>query len=169
MSPEIEKQNVSVKINKKTLDILDNIARQVDISRHKLVHDIIEMYIDQFVFDLNLGLLQIVFLVKRLSRKFARSSDTAIEEEQKDEKTIPIRLSKDYLDKLDRIAKNADRKRHYLMRRFIEIGAEQLEARYDNRALITHGKVMYDLKKKLDRLCKEGEKTSEMYLSEEIE
>lgn len=169
MPSGIHKQNISVKIDKKYLDILDNIASRVDISRHKLIHDIIEMSIDQFIFDLNIGLLQIVFLIKKLSRKFARPTDAAVDEEKPDERVIPVRLSQEYLDKLDRIAKHADRKRHYVMKRFIEIGAEQLEARYEGRALITHGKVMYDLKKKLDQLCKEGQEAKELHLPEEIE
>lgn len=161
MSPEIQEKNVSVKINRKALQILDNIADQADISRHKLIHDIIEETIKQVEFGRRIGFFQMIILTKKLALKIIDLSGVTIEKDEQEERTIPIRLSQDFLDRLDLLAKQADRTRHYLMRKFIEVGADELDRLYNKKVPVSHGIMMQHLKKRLDSLCKEGKKAFE--------
>jgi predicted DNA-binding protein len=166
MSPEMQSQNVSVKIEQKYLNILNKISEQADISRHKLIHDILEKTIEELEFGRRIGFFQMVILIRNLARKINLLSDTAIDKVEQEERSIPIRLSKDFLDRLDELAKQTDRTRHYLMKRFIEVGADELDKLYNKKVPVTNGLMMRHLKKKLDSLCKEGEQAYNMYNSE---
>lgn len=166
MSPVLEKQNVSVKVSRKSLEILDKIAEMTDISRHKLIHDMIELTIDIVQRGRSIGFFQMIIIIKKLTRKIASLSGVTIENVEEEERTIPIRLSKDYLERLDDLAKQADRTRHYLMRKFIEVGADELDKLYNKKVPASNGLMMRHLKKRLDSLCKEGEKAFELYNSE---
>ncbi len=165
MTATTQKKNVSVQISPKTLAILDNIAEQADISRHKLIHDILELTIRELEFGAKIGFFQMIVLIKKLARKIAVETE-AIEENSRN---IPIRLSEDYLTRLDKLAKQADRSRHYLTKKFVEVGAEELNRLYNGKPLVTTGIMMTKLKKELDRLCTEGEKALSIYADDSTE
>jgi predicted DNA-binding protein len=164
MSTEIQEKNVSVKISVKSLEILDRLAKQADISRHKLIHDILELTIDELDFGRKIGFFQMVILIRNFAQKFNLLADES--KAEREEKTIPIRLSSNYYDMLDVLAKKADRSRHYLMNKFIEIGADELDKIHNKKVIVTHGILMRKLKLNLNTLCNEGEKAFDASLSE---
>ena len=166
MSPDSKMQNVSVKINSHALEILDNIAHQADISRHKLIHDMIELTISEMEFGRRIGFFQMTILVRNFARKFIKLPETYDELIEQDVKTIPIRLSSSLYDRLDLLAKQADRSRHYLMKKFIEVGADELDKILNKKIIVTHGLMMRKLKIQLDSLCTEGEKALAASMSE---
>ena len=164
MSPEMQSQNVSVKIEQKYLNILNNISEQADISRHKLIHDILQLTIERLEFGRSIGFFQMIILIRNLARKINLLS--AVEKVGQEEKAIPIRLSKDYLNRLDELSKQTDRTRHYLMKRFIEVGADELDKLYNKKVPVANNLMMRHLKKRLDSLCQEGEQAYNLYSSE---
>jgi predicted DNA-binding protein len=165
MSPEIQEKNVSVKISQKSIEILDDLARQADISRHKLVHDIIELTIEEMEFHRRIGFFQMSILIRNIAQKLIKLPDLNEGKDDQKEKTVPIRLSSSSYDRLDLLAKQVDRSRHYLMKKFIEVGADELDRIHNKKVIVTHGIMMRKLKLKLNALCTEGEKAFESSLS----
>ena len=164
MSPEIQGKNLSAKVSIETLEILDTIAQRADISRSKLIHNIIETTIDEMDMGRRIGFLQMIILIRNFNEKISNSSAKEKKKAIKEEKTVPVRLSYDYQQKLVKLAKMADRSPHYLMKNFIQLGAEELSS-IAFKSVIPLVLVIRDLKDKIHSLCNQGEKAMESYLS----
>jgi hypothetical protein len=76
-----------------------------------------------------------------------------------------VRLSEEYQQKLKQLAKIADRTPHYLMKNFIQVGAEELDSML-MKPIVPLAIVIRDLKEKIDSLCNKGEKAMETYMAE---
>ena len=59
----------------------------------------------------------------------------------------------------------ADRSPHYLMRNFLQVGAEELNSTL-LKPVIPLVLIMRDLKDKIDSLCNKGEKAMNSYMAE---
>lgn len=164
MLSETQLKNLSAKISIETLEILDRLAQRADISRSKLIHNIIETTIDEMDMGRRIGFFQMAILIRNFSEKVSRSSAKDKTKPTKEEKTVPVRLSLEYQQKLETLAKMADRTPHYLMKNFIEVGAEELNSTLVKTA-IPLVLIARDLKEKINSLCNQGEKAMKSYLS----
>jgi predicted DNA-binding protein len=165
MSPEIQRKNLSAKVSIETLAILDTMARRADISRSKLIHNIIEATIDEMEMGRKIGFFQMTILIRNFNEKITGVSGKKSTTVTKEEKTVPVRLSSDYSQKLEILAKMADRSPHYLMKNFIQIGAEELNTTLA-KSIIPLAIMVKGLKAIIKSLCNQGEKAMESYHAE---
>lgn len=165
MSPEIHGKNLSVKISLETLEILDELAQRADISRSKLVHNIIESTIDEMDMGRKIGFFQMAILIRNFNEKLSGSSAKKVKPNPHDEKTVPVRISAEYQQKLEALAKLADRTPHYLMKNFIQLGAEELTSK-TGKTIFPLAILIRDLKEKINSLCEKGEKAIDSYSSD---
>jgi predicted DNA-binding protein len=165
MSPEIHGKNLSVKISLETLEILDALAQRADISRSKLVHNILESTIDEMDMGRKIGFFQMAILIRNFNEKLSGPSAKKGKPDPQEEKTIPVRISAEYQQKLETLAKLADRTPHYLMKNFVQLGAEELNTKVVKN-IIPLAILIRDLKTKINSLCEKGEKAMNSYSSD---
>lgn len=165
MTTETHEKNLSVKIDVKTLAILDKLKDRADISRSKLVNNIIETTIDELDMGRRIGFFQMVILIRNVSQKISGTATKDTNKDLQEGKTIPVRLSEEYQQKLKQLAKITDRSPHYLMKNFIQVGAEELDSMLI-KPIIPLAIVLRDLKEKIDALCNKGEKAMASYMAE---
>lgn len=165
MQPETHGKNLSAKVSLETLEILDRIAQRADISRSKLIHNIIEATIDEMDMGRRIGFFQMVILIRNVGEKITGSSGKDKTKAIAEEKTVSVRLSHDYQQKLETLAKMTDRSPHYLMKNFIQVGAEELNSKIV-KTVMPLAIMIRDLKEKIDLLCNQGEKAMESFYAE---
>lgn len=165
MSPDIHAKNLSTKISVETLEILDTLAQRADISRSKLIHNIIESTIDEMDMGRKIGFFQMAILIRNFNNKISGSTAKNQKQEDQEERTIPVRLSPEYQQKLEVLAKMADRKPHYLMKNFLQVGAEELNSTLV-KGILPLALLARDLKDKISQMCIKGEKAMKTYESE---
>jgi len=159
MSPEIHSKNLSTKISAETLEILDTLAQRADISRSKLIHNIIESTIDEMDMGRKIGFFQMAILIRNFSGK---SSMPPAKAKNQDERVVPIRLSPEYHKKLEVLANIADRTPHYLMRNILQVGAEELNSTLI-KGILPLALLVRDLKRRIVQMCENGRKAMESY------
>ncbi len=164
MSPEIHVKNLSTKISVETLEILDALALRADISRSKLIHNIIESIIDDMEMGRKIGFFQMAILIRNFASKISVPARKNHNKPELAERTIPIRLSPEYHQKLETLAKMADRSPHYLMKNFIQVGAEELNSTLV-KGILPLALLIRDLKESISDMCNKGEMAIETYES----
>lgn len=159
MSPETHAKNLSTKISAETLEILDTLAQRADISRSKLIHNIIESTIDEMDMGRKIGFFQMAILIRNFTNKVSKPSTKT---KDQDERVVPIRLSPEYHKKLEVLAAMADRTPHYLMKNFLQVGAEELNSTLV-KGILPLALLVRDLKDHIIQMCEKGQKAMETY------
>jgi len=162
MSPETHAKNLSTKISAETLEILDKLAQRADISRSKLIHNIIESTIDDLEIGRKIGFFQMAILARNFSEKISKQTKKDQKTTDSEERTVPVRLSPEYHKKLEVLAKMADRSPHYLMKNFLQVGAENLNSTLV-KGILPLALLVRDLKESINLMCEKGENAMNTY------
>jgi len=153
MTPAPESKHVSIKLNAKTITELDKLAKKADISRHKLMQNLIyEGAKEVEAFD-NIGFLQIGIQIRNAMKsiKYLRPLVTA--EDTSNEKPIPIKIDDDTYDRITRLAQKGELSNHQLMINLINIGVTELNIA-DKVGIVNLAVALRDA---FDTVCKLGE------------
>jgi len=156
MAPKPGESSVSVKVKVDSLVILDKIAKKGDMSRHKLMVNLLQVSVEEIEVFKRVGLFKIGLLARDVIQGFQSITGLG-KRKDNDEKMVPIHISKEWLARIDSIADQADLSRHQLMKNLIEVGADELNSLY-NRALMPIALAIIDVRKAINKICENGEK-----------
>lgn len=152
-----EKQ-ISVKLADDIIQTLDKHAASFGKTRHDLIKGILEMGVDEINDLQHVGVFQLGMLVRDLH--YGIKDKLGMTPKAKNEgegKPIPIKLSEDFIGRLDELAARADISRHHLMKNFIKVGLEEL-AVLEKVGLFKVATLLRDLRKGFKQVCSLGEK-----------
>lgn len=155
MSPSISECSVSVKIKVKSLESLDKIAKKADLSRHKLMHNVLQASVEELEAFQRIGFFKVGLLARDVIETFQKISGLGRRKDL-NEKAVPIHLSQEWLDRIDTLASKADLSRHQLMKNLIEVGAEELDS-LCGRAAYPIAKGILQVRNAITRICNNGE------------
>lgn len=127
MSPKQDEIQFTVNLETDVLDRLRSMAKHGDISRHKLMVNILKAGIDDIKTLENVGIFRIALLVRNLIESPEQANIRRAGEIKIAEMPVPLRIQKNYVDRLDRLAGRGEITRQRLAQNIIKTGLEELE------------------------------------------
>lgn len=128
MSPKQNEIQFTVNLETDVLERLKSMADHGDLSRHKLMVNLLKTGIEQIEVLKYVGIFQLAIIIRNMTE----SADNAIMrksgEVQNTEMPVPLRIDKNYVTRLEQLANKGDISRQRLAQNIIKTGLEELES-----------------------------------------
>jgi predicted DNA-binding protein len=121
MSPRENETAISIKLDTECVDRLDRYAKKADISRHNLLRNITEVGLDHLKAFRMVGFFQIGIMLRDLKEP------KKVETPNKIEKSIPVYLPNELVEKIDEYSQAAKLNRQQLLRNIVYVGLDEIE------------------------------------------
>jgi len=154
----VAEKQISVKLTDDIIQTLDKYAERIGKSRHDLIKTILEMGVDEIDNLKKVGIFQVGMKLRDLHNGIQgklRIKTTASNDGEG--KPIPVKLSEEFIEKLDRLAEPADITRHKLMQNFIKVELQELVF-LDKSGILTLAISIRDLGKGIKKIYAIGRK-----------
>jgi metal-responsive CopG/Arc/MetJ family transcriptional regulator len=163
MSPRDNETAISVKLDVASVEKLDRYAKKFEISRHQLLKNITELGLSQIKTMYMVGFLQIGVMLRDLL-----NPNPEVEETGKIEKSIPVYLDNDLVEKIDKYSKAAKINRQQLLRNIVHVGLDQLAILFNSGFAATY-LTLEKVGDKIADLIKDGEKAHHLINDNKLE
>lgn len=127
MSPKANEKQITVSLSKNLLERLDSMAKHAEISRHKLILNLLSTGIEEIEFFKDVGIFQIAMIIRDMTKSGDKGKGSELRNENISEMPIPVRMEESLVKSLDRLAERGQLTRHCLAKNIIKTGLEQLE------------------------------------------
>ena len=146
-------KTISVKLNERWIERLDQLAKKGGVSRHHLMRNLIEVGMKGIHASSYVGLFQLGVAIRDLFNLRKKV-------EPGEEKPLPLRLDEKLLEKIDLYAKRGDLSRNQLIRNILQIGIEEIEGA-QRVGLLQLSLWMRDVENAIKRIISNGEKAAQ--------
>ena len=149
MTPKPNEVQFTVNLSTDLLVRLAEMAKHADISRHRLIVNLLSATIDEVEKLEHVGILQLGILIRNMAEPMMAKFNRNQSDENISEMPIPLRIDKLLLERLERLADKGDITRQRLAQNIIKTGLEELEAarKYGLTHVIFKIRDMHDLLK----------------------
>lgn len=128
MTPKQNEIQFTVNLEKDVLERLKYMAEHGDISRHKLIVNLLTVGIEEIELMKHVGIFQLSLIVRNMTATPEKITIRKSEEIKASEMPIPLRIEKNLIDRLERLAEKGDLSRQRLAQNIIKIGLEEMES-----------------------------------------
>lgn len=128
MTPKANEIQFTVNLDTDVLERLKSMAEHADISRHKLMVNMLKAGIEEIEVLKHVGIFQLAIIVRNMTESTDEAKARKSGEAQISEMPIPLRVEKILVERLERLAKRGDLNRQRMAQNIIKIGLEELEA-----------------------------------------
>ena len=128
MSPKPDEIQFTVSLETDVLERLKSMAEHGSLSRHKLIVNVLKIGIEDIELLENVGIFQIAIIVRNMTESADKAKIRKFGEIKASEMPIPLRIDKNYIDRLERLAERGDINRQRLAQNIIKTGLEEMEA-----------------------------------------
>jgi predicted DNA-binding protein len=128
MTPKANEIQFTVNLETNVLDRLKSMAEYASLSRHKLMVNILQVGIEQLEVLENVGIFQIGILIRNMTESPEKAIDRKHREAKNSEMPIPLRIEKNLVERLERLADRGDLTRQRLAQNIIKVGIEEIES-----------------------------------------
>jgi predicted transcriptional regulator len=127
MTPKSNEKQFTVNLDTDILECLKSMAEHADISRHKLMVNLLTTGIEQIEVMKHVGIFQLGLLIRNMTDTPEKAKARKTVETKNSEMPIPLRIDKKYLERLERLAEKGEINRQRLAQNIIKVGLENLE------------------------------------------
>lgn len=128
MSPKPNEVQFTVNLETDVLERLKSIAEHGDISRHKLMVNLLKTGIEQIEVLNHVGIFQLAILIRNMTESADTTNARKSGEVKSSEMPVPLRMEKKLIEHLERLAERGDLNRQRLAQNIIKTGLEELES-----------------------------------------
>jgi len=149
----VSEKDVSIRLNEDFIIRLDKIAAMVDLSRRKVMKNLLEVGVEE-VEELQNGIFLTSIVVRDLREKLSGGQTTA--DMVGGDVPVPVRIKEEFLIKLEKLAEREGLSRQQLMQIMLLYSVEQTE-RMAKIGVVKLFVIIRDLPKYLRGVFKDGE------------
>jgi predicted DNA-binding protein len=128
MTPKKNEIQFTVNLETDVLERLKDMADHAGLSRHKMIVNLLTVGIEEIELFKHVGILQLAIIVRNMTTTPEKEKIRKSDETKPSEMPIPLRIEKDVIDRLGRLADQGEITRQRLARNIIKSGLEELES-----------------------------------------
>lgn len=153
-------KSISIKMNGEFIERLDRIAEKAKLSRNNYITNLLDLGVDELEKLKQIGVFQLGLYIRDVHDSITNKCNIKMKDPVSGERPIPIKLSEEFINRLDNLAEKAGLSRHQLMKNIILVGLEQTEA-LSKVGIIKLAVIIRDLPETFKAICDKGEKALE--------
>jgi predicted DNA-binding protein len=128
MTPKKNEIQFTVNLETDVLERLKNMSEHGDLSRHKLIVNLLTVGIEEIELMKHVGIFQLAIIVRNMTATPDNVKERRSDETKVSEMPIPLRVEKTLIERLERLAEKGDLSRQRLAQNIIKSGLEELES-----------------------------------------
>ena len=128
MTPKQNEIQFTVNLETDVLERLKFMAEHGDLSRHKLMVNLLKTGIEQIEVLKHVGIFQLAIIVRNMTESADNANARKSGEVKISEMPVPLRIEKNLIERLERLADRGDLNRQRLAQNIIKTGLEELES-----------------------------------------
>ena len=167
-----KKAIVSIWVNPGTIAKLDNFRKKAEISRSKLILNLIDIGCDEIKIQKNLGIVKLTLALSKLQGKiskllFGAKNKIVISETEPRGSNISVRIDPKTIQKIDNLAQQVEMTRSTFIEYILEISIREITLILKVPGIGSTGLFVRDFNDELRKIWKKMFKKSEIALKEE--
>lgn len=127
MTAKANEIQFSVNLETDVLDRLTSMAAHGDLSRHKLMVNLLTTGIEQIELLRHIGIFQLALVIRNMTESPEQANIRRVGEVKPSEMPIPLRIDNTLMERLKKLAEKGDLNRQRLAQNIIKTGLEELE------------------------------------------